>query len=237
MKPTRLLSWNLAHQTREAPIPATLLPALGHYSADVVVLNEYVDAGSRESLHEGLRDLGYSQIHTSLRVGRHNQVLIATKRSSAPAGMEGPDLPGGAGRSNFLHVRFVEGWELVGLRAPMYNGEKLVLYWEQLVSLIRSCGQRKVVWIGDLNADPESPRLPGKCLASLQADGWAIPRADGPWSFYRGSRIDHVVIPPSVAFRSAHYVTEARGQVLVGAPGSGFISDHAALLVDLGGTG
>jgi endonuclease/exonuclease/phosphatase family metal-dependent hydrolase len=58
---------------------------------------------------------------------------------------------------------------------------------------------RSIVWIGDLNGDPDSARSTGgKHLARLRDEVWQLPRATGPWSFYTGSRIDHVMASPRV---------------------------------------
>jgi endonuclease/exonuclease/phosphatase family metal-dependent hydrolase len=142
-------------------------------------------------------------------------------------------MPGGAGESNFLHVKLpAAGMEVVGLRAPAYEtSAELKAYWEQLAALVRSTFERRIVWIGDLNADPDTPsRIGGRHLAELERQGWQLPRPSGPWSFVKGTRIDHVLLSPSVPFVSAEYVTSIGGLDVASNDRAARVSDHAALM-------
>ena len=60
-----------------------------------------------------------------------------------------------------------------------------------------------------------------------------MPQPVGEWSFYRGSRIDHVLASSSLPMPSATYVTAIAGVDLASANTSTRVSDHAALVVDL----
>jgi hypothetical protein len=123
----------MGHQTREAPIADALGEVLQELQPDVLVLNEFVDGTSRGDLRRTLERLEMPHIHVSRRIGRHNQVLIASRAAAVPGGLEGPILEGGAGESNFTHLRFATGHELVGLRVPAYRRRPdLTNYWEQL---------------------------------------------------------------------------------------------------------
>jgi hypothetical protein len=231
----RILAWNLGHQTREAPIPGALTFALGEIAPDVLVLNEFVDGPTRIELRANLAALGLMHVAVSHRVGRHNQVLIAARQACGLGEMTGPELDGGAGQSNFLHVRF-GGLDVVGLRAPSYNGSELVEYWDRLRTLILQTGESSIVWIGDMNADPDRPEfVGGRVLADLRANGWNVPRAEGESSFLSGSRIDHAIVSTRVQCVAAQYVTTLGDQTLVGRLSStrDYISDHAGLLVEV----
>jgi hypothetical protein len=229
--PMRIVSWNLGHQTREAPISDSLGEVLLALRPDVVVLNEFVDGPSRVDLRSMLQRLGMPHVQVSERIGRHNQVLIASSEPTVAGDLQGPSLTGGAGESNFLHLRFDSGYELVGVRVPTYQRLELTQYWEQLVALIRSTNGRKIAWIGDFNADPDNPRsFGGRFLSQLESEGWVIPRATGAWSFWRGSRIDHLLVSPSLACSAAEYVVTVKGRTIAGQRSQEHISDHAALL-------
>lgn len=230
----KILSWNLGHQTREKPLAAGLLDAIKQLGPDVLVLNEFVDGPTRQSLYQGLGESGFAWRLVSDRVGRHNQVLIASKSPLLPGLMRGPDMPGGAGASNFLHVQ-LENFELVGLRAPAYKTQgELQQYWSLLSEQVTGSAGRRMVWIGDLNADPDRPRyVGGRTLRSLEASGWQLPRPTGTWSFVKGTRIDHALVAKELCLLSARYVIEVNGRLVVSAvPGEG-ISDHAALEIHI----
>lgn len=142
-------------------------------------------------------------------------------------------MPGGAGESNFLHVKLpAAGMEVIGLRAPAYEtSAELKSYWEQLAALVQSTFERPTVWMGDLNADPDTPSyIGGRDLAQLERQGWQLPRPSGLWSFVKGTRIDHALLSPSVSFVSAEYVTSIGGVDVASNDKATRVSDHAALV-------
>ncbi len=229
----KIVSWNLGHQTREDPIPAALVTSVEALAPDMLVLNEFVDGPTRGPLIAALDRVGLSHVLPSKRVGRHNQVLIAARSMLVAGELSGPSMPGGAGESNFLHVKLPAArMEFVGLRAPAYEtSAELKAYWEQLAALVRSTFKRPIVWIGDLNADPDTPSyIGGRHLAELERQGWQLPRPSGPWSFVKGTRIDHVLLSPSVPFVSAEYVTSIGGVDVASNDKATRVSDHAALM-------
>ena len=232
----RIVSWNLAHQTREDPIPAALIPALSALRPDLLILNEFVDGPSRDALRSDLKALELHDIHVSQRVGTNNQVLIASSVPLDPGDLRGPALIGGAAESNFLHVRMEGGaLEVVGVRAPAYMPRQLNEYWTHLSALIRSTKDRSIIWIGDLNGDPDLPSSTGgKCLAKLREEGWQLPRATGAWSFHKGTRIDHVLASPSVPTVTAEYLASIGGVTVASGDRETRVSDHAALLAIIG---
>ena len=230
----KILSWNLGHQTREKPLAVGLIDAIEWLNPDVLVLNEFVDGPTRQTLYYGLERLGLSSRLLSERMGRHNQVLIASRRPLVPGSMRGPDIPGGAGESNFLHVH-LDGLELVGVRVPAYKSSvERHAYWTMLSEQITETADRHIVWIGDLNADPDRPRyIGGRFLRGLEDSGWQLPRPSGPWSFVKGSRIDHALVAKDIPLVLARYVTDINGQPVVSAIPGERISDHAALEVHI----
>lgn len=123
--------------------------------------------------------------------------------------------------------------ELVGFRVPSYTGTKLRKYWEDMVATMRLCRDRRIVFIGDFNLDPESGKHGARLLRQLCAIGWSLPRCEGEWSYARAdgyrSRIDHAIAAPAVRIRSARYATEYLED---SSPASG-TPDHAPLVVEI----
>ena len=231
----RIISWNLAHQTRIRLIPERLIWALERLRPDILTLNEYVHDPSREAFLNDLASLGLVHTCISERYGRNNQILIASKQALKPIEPSPLLLNDGIGESNFLRVHLVEsGLELVGIRVPAYQSKQLrCSYWERLVALIGTPPGNPVIYIGDLNADKDSKHEGSAYLSELLARGWNIPTPDGSWSHTSGSRIDHVIASPSLKIRSASYLTELDGLELASKPVGEAVSDHAALVVDL----
>lgn len=229
----RLVSWNMRCQTRLRPIPAACVPALRSWVPDVVILNEYVHDSTRAGLVDDLSRIGLVHVACSERIGRHNQVLIASRVPLDIGDLQGPDLEGGAGKSNFLHVRLGRlDLSVVGLRVPTYTGEALQRYWDDVSRSVRSRTLRSI-WIGDLNCDPDRPRSSGgRALKALEAEGFQIPRPADPWSFHTGSRIDHAVLSPDLKFVSARYLSHAGGHLVVGVEPE-HVTDHAAVFVEI----
>ena len=231
----RIIAWNLGHQTQERAIKPVFDRTVDALRPDVLVLNEYVDGASRTPLKAALVRRGLRHVQCSTRVGHHNQVLIASRYEFAVCGL--PPLSDSMALSNLLHVRLVaEGVELVGLRTPAYErATDCIRFWNELSQFIRSTQARHILYIGDLNADPNNGRKTGgKALASLRQDGWQIPEPVGEWSYRSsraGSRIDHAVVSPSLRVESAIYWAEIDGFRCAGA--EKHLYDHAPLSVDI----
>lgn len=235
----RLVSWNLAHQCREEPIPPSFIEAVNHLNPDLTSLNEYVHGPTRVDLIKSLYDIGLRYVHVSMRLNGHNQVLVASRYPITIDQLKGPETMNHGGQANFLHVYIPAAKiEFVGLRAPSYNGIALADYWSKLKQIIQSCADRTIVFMGDFNTDPDHPRrTTAKHLLQLRSQGWSLPSPEGSWSFIsktgNGTRIDHAVLSPSIKVISAKYVTEA-GSVTLAAPNRlAAISDHAALVLDI----
>src|SRR3954471_21696678 len=101
----RIVSWNVAHQTRERPMPSQFGDAVKSLNPDVLILNEYVHGSARDTLSAELSRCSLPNIQVSVRIGKNNQVLIASKRSIELGELRGVATESGGGESNFLHVR------------------------------------------------------------------------------------------------------------------------------------
>ena len=235
----RLVSWNLAHQCREAPISPSFFEAVDRLAPDILSLNEYVHGPSRGSLIESLAGLGLPHLKVSDRLNGHNQVLIASRYPLELGEIAGPATANLGGEANFLHVRVPRaGVEFVGLRAPSYTGTALTGYWVGLVNIIQACAGRRIVFLGDLNTDAEQPRRrTARYLHELRGSGWTVPVPDGEWSFISktgvGTRIDHAIVAYALQVVGARYVA-GDGALKLAAPNRvDAVSDHAALVIDL----
>lgn len=235
----RIVAWNIGHQTQERPIPAELLQAISALSPDVLVLNEYVHGDSRAQMLAGLARVGLATVHVSQRVTGHNQVLIASRKRYLHGNLAGPSTTPAA-TANFLHVVTAD-LEIVGMRAPAYSDRaQLAAYWQETEAIIMRTAERRIIFVGDMNCNPERPRTPGShALKRLSDAGWHIPSPSGDWSFIsknglRTSRIDHGICSPMLPNPTAKYVAQINGLVLAGKTSDMPISDHAPLILDVG---
>ena len=202
--------------------------------ADVVVLNEYVHGPTRAALLADLTDIEFSHVLVSERKGKGNQILIASRYEIVKGDLTGPATEDGGGESNFLHIKMPsEEIEVIGIRVPAYpERRKLENYWSAFNLLARSVADRRILIVGDFNADPDATwHIGGPHLARLRETGWHLPSPSGEWSFKSGSRIDHVLASRSLPKPSAAYVTECDGTVISSREGK-CLSDHAMLVVD-----
>jgi hypothetical protein len=230
----RIVAWNLGHQTHERKVKSGFLPAIGKLQPDILILNEYVHGASRDEMLKGLANLGLVYWRLSDRLGNNNQVLIASRYELVPGDLRGPSTDSGGGESNFLHVRVPAlDMDVVGLRVPSYTGTLLKKYWHDLGALVSGMAGHRIVFAGDLNADPASDAyIGGPYLAGLDAAQWQVPVAEGEMSFRSGSRIDHAIVATALPVMSATYVVEL-GDLLLCGLGERAISDHAPLSVEL----
>ena len=235
----RIVAWNLGHQTHERELSPAFLDAVNALSPDVLVLNEYVHGESRREMIAGLERLGLGTVSASPHIPGQNQVLIASRSPHSIGDLAGPTTTPAA-IVNFLHVALSD-LDVVGMRAPAYaNRAQLEAYWEETESLIMRTVGRRIVFIGDMNCDPDKPRKPGgRALMRLREVGWKIPTPVGKWSFIakdgsKSSCIDHCVSSPSLVRPIASYVTKINDLTLAGQTSERAISDHAAVVLDVG---
>lgn len=237
----RILAWNLNHRKTMKAIPHETVSAIYKLDVDLVILNEYTDGDRREPFKESLRDIGFSNILISQKIGRSNQVLIASKLDLEAGKLAAPTI-GDSSRTNFLHVVLPSiGLNVVGLRCPMIKPRRdLNSYWDELRTIIDTTGLDPVVFIGDFNGDPDGKKSPaGTHLSELRANGWHVPAPVGDWSYIsfdgsKRSRLDHVAGSPNIKVTAANYVTRVDETLLAGLSSEKPISDHAALVVEIG---
>jgi hypothetical protein len=231
----RIIAWNVAHQTRERAIPASFMSCVEGLCPDVIVLNEYIHGTSRAGLVHALREAGLPHCEVSERHNQHNQVLIAARYEMKRGDLLGPgNTP--IAWSNFLHVSFPQqGFELAGMRVPAFRKARDVAsYWKDFRDLASSVIDRRIIFAGDLNANPERTRhTGGRAMRDLLNTGWLHQQPSGEWGFWRNgkiSRVDHALTSPAFGAVKTSYVKDVGGIALAGQKGS--ISDHAAMLIE-----
>lgn len=232
----RIAAWNLGHQVRERPITKQFHDAVSALAPDVLILNEYVHGPTRDAMIEALKGDGLEHHLVSARLNGHNQVLVASRYDIRQGDLRGPLTHDRGGESNFLHVIFPGlPLELVGVRVPAWpNASVLRDYWAKFAALARSVMDRNIIFIGDFNADPDTPSYVGSAaLAALRVAGWKVPAPTGPWSYASGTRIDHVIASPKRSPLRTAYVAEIGELTLASPDRSKRISDHAALVVEV----
>lgn len=232
----KLVALNLNHKASLRAIKPLLVEAIAKLQPDVLTLNEYVHGETRAPLLKALASLGLEHVQVSQRLNGNNQVLVASKHRIDRGDIAGPQTDDAGGESNFLHVILQHAeLEFVGVRAPAYESSVVLRdYWQKLIEIVRNAKDRRILFIGDLNADPDKVRGVGSpYLNSLRKEGWCVPSPSGPWSFVSGSRIDHVVAAPGVSIGTAEYVCEVEGVTIASQTTGESITDHAALVVTL----
>jgi len=223
----------------------------------LVFLTEYVpntaSSHGHQSFCRALRAGGLEHIAISKQIPSYsdgkvkrkasNTVLVASRLPFDRGAVLDPEPVLGAD-ANYMHVRFpAADLDVIGLRVPAYNkAGELREYWKWLEETLQAWRGRRVVFIGDFNADPHRARTKHDLfMSSLKGDiGWVFPEAVGKgWNFQSGtnkthkpSLITHALTSPLLAVTEARYIYESGAHVLVDAVEKG-LSDHAALLVDI----
>ena len=230
----KLVAWNLNHKASERTLKPAIARIVHALRPDVLILSEYVHGESRAPFLEALTACDLRHVLWSDRLNSNNQILVASRFPLSPGDLTGPVTEDKGGESNFLHAQ-VGDFEIVGVRAPAYTQSSVLRdYWQQLATTIRGAASRKIVFLGDFNADPKTnTRVGDRHLAALVQEGWSIPDAEGAWSYSSGTRVDHAVVSPSVGSTAARYITEIEGMVVAGRGALNAASDHAALVVEL----
>jgi hypothetical protein len=239
----KILSWNLNHRIQMKKIPDDVLSIIEALSPDIITLNEYVDGDEREHFKNGLNEIGFSHVSVSNKCKRQNQVLIASKVGHEDGDLR-PPLYDEASISNFLHVIVpAHAIEVVGLRAPAYKKSKeLKIYWSDLRDIFYCVATRTIVFIGDLNCDPNFNNTPGaKSLNTLCEQGWKLPIPSEPWSYisYNGqrhSKLDYALGSPAINGMSSKYISEVNSFIVAGSKDQNPLSDHAILLTEISPT-
>ena len=236
----KIIAWNLNHRAGMKTIPESVAGVIRKLSPDILVLTEYVDSDSHTAFKQSLVDMGLSHISLSTKRDGHNQVLLASRSRHTVGGIPSP-MESHA-YTNFLPSTFPElDTIIVGIRAPAYKASAEVRsYWVELTKILETASLKKLVLVGDLNGDPDSPAsIGGGYLKALRARGWKIPSPTGDWSYISSdglhrSRIDHVLASPAVGAVVASYITEVNGITVAGTKDLKPISDHAIILCKVG---
>jgi endonuclease/exonuclease/phosphatase family metal-dependent hydrolase len=235
----RIVAWNVNHRRLEKAIPDRMIEAIASLGPDVVVLTEYVHGRSRDGFLLRLADHGLSNWLVTERRPGENQVLIAARTPLERGPIRAPEveryMP-----SSALHIRMPqEGIEVLGIRVPDYSKEpeNKRAYWNWISETASSVKDRPFVMIGDFNTDPKYERSRcGDCIKTLVDDGWKLAAPPDGSSFWPvrgdGVRIDHAFVSSHYAVERALYVQQLGDYIFAG-KGSGALSDHAALVIDI----
>ncbi|MCL2340566.1 MAG: endonuclease/exonuclease/phosphatase family protein [Proteobacteria bacterium] len=237
----KLIAWNVNHRARGKAIPPAMAEALAFLAPDLIVLTEYVPSRSHADFVAALSLNGFPYLLVSAYRPKENHVLIASRASLQLGEIEAPaiapSLP-----SNVLHVQAPDyELEVLGIRVPDYSKTPPLRHacWDWIETVAARVKDRPFVLAGDLNVDPSYP--PSKCgnrLRNLTALGWrhALP-SEGvsyrPFAGNSGQRLDHAFVCGPLSIMDARYVWEA-GPYSFGGRHSGAMSDHAALVVEIG---
>ena len=249
---TRFVAWNIhaATEARRGPI----VEVLTSLQADVVVLSE-ASASFGRAIEPLLVAAGFASVLAAPVSGTERGVLVA---SCSPLDL-GP-LGGSPMTERWLHVRGPDlPVEVGGLYLPGEATKIKPAFWTWLRSSASYLVGRPAILIGDLNTgrrkvdETGATFLCDKDFDALSEEGWidAWRTRHSPCderSFWtargNGFRLDHVFATESAdrLVTQAEYVTDVGNVPLVRVGGyrikdAGIrpISDHAALVVDIGG--
>lgn len=227
-----IAAWNLNHRATRRPVTDRHIEAILGIGADVLFLSEYVAGKDHDDLTGALRSAGLIHLSLTERHSGQNQCLCASRHSFEPAkGWECDLFPS---KVNHTPI-YLEDQKLtiVGHRVPE---PAIPGHWDWLTETMLSSDHRRTLILGDLNADPNRPKLAKKdrAMKNLIANGWVHLQVSTSWSFRstsgNTSLIDHALVTPDLT--ATVELLETVGEVrLVGSDG---LSDHKPLLVKLG---
>lgn len=243
----RLLIWNLNHRAARRPIPEWLSVAIARWSADVVVLSEYVEGPDHDRFVGQLQAQGL--LHSALTERRNgeNQLLIASRAPTRRGHLVAPAIHSSV-PSNALHVVVEEsGMHMLGCRVPAFTGADARQFkrrtWEWLLHAAEELHDEPSILAGDFNTAPgDSDAKCGDCFQRLLDAGWRWARPSEGFSFRsenRGSprQIDHAFVSPALSATYAEYSWEFQSLAPDAGSGTVGLPDHAMLVVDLGSSG
>ena len=228
----RFLTWNLGHQTRPKPLPASIGSALAKLSPDVVVLTEYVYDDSHRPFLDALKEQGLAHRLVSDHVLRQNQVLIASRYPMERGGITCAVGLSDATGPNWLHVRLATGADVVGFRRPMFKAvtRAVTKYWEWLGTAIEPLSVGPAVMLGDFNAVSTS-----RFLRRPVTNGWQLVTPRTGWSFQGKTGLcsasDHALVSRDFQIMEAAYTPYVPGCTFAGS--SDAYSDHAVFRFEL----
>jgi len=234
----RLLTWNLNHRAARRRIPTWVSAAVAGARPDVAVLTEYVVGPDHQAFVDALSASGLRCISVSERVGRENQLLIATRETHSAQPLEDPQIHRSL-PSNIMQVRLDRsGVTVLGLRMPAYSGHDVPCKrqtWDWIHSLASRLESVPAIITGDLNtAFGDAVSHCGDRLGDLATAGWQCASPDGgsSWRHPRtgtGRAIDHLFLSSSMSATHSVYSWDFEG-LSGSATGTVGLPDHAMLV-------
>lgn len=214
-----------------------LCEALGRLDADVLVLTEFRIGQRADALTAWLREHGYCQISHGGPPEKVNSVLVAARD-----GVIRPrPLPAASTHAHRVVELTVGETIIVGVYFPC-NVIKDRFWRAEFLPYVASRVGEQCLVIGDFNTgkhrldEDGATFFSADCIETLEQAGWVDPwRSGNPlareytWFNHTGSgfRLDHAYASPAVARRiTASWYDQT--------PRTSRVSDHAALVVDLG---
>jgi len=238
----KLVAWNVNHRATGKAIPPTMAEALSFLEPDVIVLTEYVPSRSHVEFCAALSLNGFPNFLVTPFTPKENHVLIASRtevwRGDIQAPPIAPSVP-----SNFLHVHLPDHQvDVLGIRVPDYSKTPPFRHacWDWIETIAATFAGRPFVLIGDLNVDPSYPTSKcGNRLRNLTSLGWQHalpPEGVSYWPLVGnvGRKLDHAFVSGPLNIVDAKYIWEA-GPYCYGGRNAGAMSDHAVLVVEIGG--
>lgn len=233
----RLITWNLNHRAKPRIIKAEVSSVVA--SPDIVVFTEYVPGSQHQGFLASLAATGLRYSFLPPFAPKENHVLVVSRLELTEGVIRGPAAIGPSVPSNVLRVRILkDGFDILGLRVPDYSREphRRRECWNWIQKVAHSVVEKPFILIGDFNADPRYPRAKcGDRIAAMVRSGWqhAAPGIGGSYWTPSGHEvaIDHAFVSRHFQVRTSKYIKGVNGTILVG--GSGALSDHAALMVEL----
>jgi exonuclease III len=230
----RVMTWNIraGGGTR---LPA-ITGALAAHAADVLVLTEYRAGAAGQALRVALSDMGYAWLSPIEPPSIRNGVLIATRRRPRGFGV----LTERVEEPWRMLTLMLDGIRLFGIYMP--NLKAKIPYWRALIEACEPHAGKHTLALGDFNTCRAFVDEPGQfdktayfmdeMIAAGLRDVWRDRHPDGreySWYSHRGNgfRIDHAFASPRLARRieAIKYSHAER---------TGRLSDHSALLMDIG---
>ena len=233
----RLLAWNI-RAGGGARIEA-IIAALVRHDAEILVLSEYRSGVAGTRLRAALASLDYRWMSRAEPPAGANGVLIAARRRFRELGP--------------VSVTVAEPWRMLDVAVGrvrlsgiyMPNLRAKVPYWEALIANLATRASESALAVGDFNTcrawldEPGAIDVTAHFLDRVEAAGFRdvwrhrFPeRREFSWFSHRGNgfRIDH-------AFFSDRLAKRAGAIRYSHAEREGGLSDHSALLIDLGQAG
>jgi len=250
---TRFVAWNIhaAADARRGPIVDVLVSL----QADVLVLSE-ASVRFGAAIVPLLVTAGFTSVVAAPVTGHKRGVLVASRWPLSLGPLGGCPMP-----DRWLHIRGADlPVEIGGLYLPGAAGGLKPAFWTWLRTSASYLVDRPAILIGDLNTGTHEVDEPGAeflCNEDFDAlsnegwiDAWRSRHADSgertwwaPQGNGNGFRLDHVFATASAnpLVTQAEYVTDVGDVPLVRTGGYRIkdggtrpLSDHAALLVDIG---